>query len=93
MENDMLQDKKLTQIGNKCTACGTCAKVCLFKAITVHKGYKVVIDKNKCVNCEKCVKACPASIYNYQGYTGKKTRIWGTVGFIYLLIWILCLGI
>lgn len=49
-------------IGNKCTACTTCKKVCPFNAITMEKNkegfiYPKVNDE-KCTNCGLCVRKC-----------------------------------
>lgn len=41
----------------RCTACGTCAKWCPQKAITVEKK-SVVIDDERCVSCGWCVAVC-----------------------------------
>ena len=45
-----------------CVACGCCAKICPFNAISVPKGIMAVIDADKCVGCGKCAKECTASI-------------------------------
>ncbi|MBN1136002.1 MAG: 4Fe-4S binding protein [Anaerolineae bacterium] len=40
-----------------CAACGTCAGVCQFAAITVDNGYAVV-DYEACMGCGVCVSQC-----------------------------------
>jgi len=42
---------------DKCTACGTCAKLCPADAITVDEF--AVIDKEKCIGCGECLAVCP----------------------------------
>lgn len=41
-----------------CIACGKCAKVCKFEAITVENNV-AYIDYNKCKACGLCVRECP----------------------------------
>lgn len=41
-----------------CIACGKCAKVCKFEAITVE-GNIAYIDQDKCKACGLCVRECP----------------------------------
>ena len=41
-----------------CIACGKCAKVCPFGAITVENNL-AYIDPLKCKLCRKCVNECP----------------------------------
>ncbi|MDO4313883.1 MAG: glycyl-radical enzyme activating protein [Eubacteriales bacterium] len=56
----------------KCTGCGTCAKVCPNHAITMVDG-KPVLDKEACILCGKCENFCPAGIREIIGreYTVK----------------------
>lgn len=43
---------------NVCKKCGTCAKICMFKAPSVTNG-TWMYDKNICMGCELCVEHCP----------------------------------
>jgi NAD-dependent dihydropyrimidine dehydrogenase PreA subunit len=43
----------------KCTAAGTCAKVCPVKAIEVRES-KAYADQLKCIGCGQCVSHCPS---------------------------------
>jgi MinD superfamily P-loop ATPase len=47
-------------ITSNCTYCGTCQKICWFKAIIVDKtDKKWLIDYEKCHGCKRCIKKCP----------------------------------
>ena len=48
---------------NTCSACGTCEKVCLQKAIR-NENNKYYIEKDKCIGCQKCLEACKNSAIN-----------------------------
>lgn len=49
----------------KCVSCGSCAGICLQKAIN-QSGKAYNIDENKCIGCGKCINVCPAgSITRY----------------------------
>jgi len=45
-------------IHDKCTACGTCVKVCPPKAMCVEKN-KIKIDYKSCIRCFCCSEVCP----------------------------------
>ena len=48
---------------NGCIACGKCAKVCKFEAITIETNH-ASIDPEKCKNCGMCAKECPTNAIN-----------------------------
>jgi len=45
-------------IGEKCTGCATCMKVCPKSAISIVKK-KSVINRKLCIGCFECMHACP----------------------------------
>jgi ferredoxin len=49
-----------------CIACGKCAKVCAFDAITIENGV-AYIDSQKCKLCRKCVNECPTGAIVLRG--------------------------
>lgn len=49
-------------VGENCVACGACADVCPFAAISIPDGTVAVVDGKRCVGCGTCAKACPAEI-------------------------------
>lgn len=57
----MLKNKKTAKISERCVACGTCLKVCMFNAIAIEKGIKAVVGEG-CVACGKCKMVCPANV-------------------------------
>lgn len=54
--------RKKAFVLDECVACGSCVKVCPFKAIEIFKGIIAKVDFTKCVGCGRCSKACPASV-------------------------------
>ncbi len=72
-KSEIKTDKKLrltgniSVVGNKCTACGVCEKVCPTKAIKMEKDSNgfiyPVIDKEKCTNCGLCRNKCHTQVY------------------------------
>ena len=57
-----LKRKKANVNINECVSCGTCAKHCPRKAITIYKGLYATVNEEKCVGCGLCVRMCPASV-------------------------------
>ncbi|MDH6534555.1 4Fe-4S dicluster domain-containing protein [Parabacteroides sp. 52] len=52
--------------GNKrCTACGTCVKLCPVQAIPADAPRKT--DKEKCISCARCIAVCPADARHFGG--------------------------
>jgi len=45
------------RITDECIGCGSCKKVCTFKAIQVGNPYKV--DETRCDDCVSCLLECP----------------------------------
>jgi len=42
---------------NSCKLCGTCVKVCPWKAIKMND--KVTVNSEECAECGTCVESCP----------------------------------
>lgn len=57
----------------KCTGCGTCAKICPVQAIMMENG-KPLLNRKACTLCSKCENFCPAGIREVVGreYTVKE---------------------
>ena len=59
--NNFCKDN-ISIIGDKCTACKVCEKVCLVKAVffkTDNEGFSYpYVDENKCIKCGVCIKTC-----------------------------------
>ena len=50
----------------RCTACGVCAEVCAFKAITVI-GSTVLVFPELCHSCGACALLCPEKAIHEEG--------------------------
>lgn len=46
---------------NACTACGLCAEVCRFDAVSPTAEGEYLIDPYRCEGCGRCERQCPAS--------------------------------
>lgn len=51
----------------KCTGCGTCAKICPSQAVIMKEG-KPVLNREACTLCGKCENYCPAGIREVVGH-------------------------
>ncbi|MDL2255917.1 EFR1 family ferrodoxin [Parabacteroides sp. OttesenSCG-928-K15] len=49
----------------KCTACGTCVKLCPTQAIAADTPRKT--NKEKCIACARCIAVCPAKARHFGG--------------------------
>ena len=49
----------------KCTGCGTCLDVCVFKGRKVLEG-KATVDPDNCIACGRCVDACPNGAISFE---------------------------
>lgn len=47
----------MPRMNDNCIACGTCASVCPFKAITVDE--RAVVSESRCWGCDNCFYNCP----------------------------------
>jgi polyferredoxin len=43
----------------KCSACGTCGKICPTQAITINAKGTPSVNAAECIVCAKCLRACP----------------------------------
>ncbi len=51
---------RLTKVGDKCTRCGNCSRVCDMGIISIAEDIKSVnVVTDNCMMCFKCVEACP----------------------------------
>jgi polyferredoxin len=51
---------RLTKVGDKCTKCGNCSRVCDIGIVEIAEDIKSKnIVKDDCMMCFKCVEACP----------------------------------
>jgi uncharacterized protein len=48
---------------SKCTGCGKCVEVCVFKALCLVEE-KIVRDEEKCMNCSFCDLRCPEGVFS-----------------------------
>lgn len=58
----MKGSKKVATVKKGCVACGSCAKSCPLKAISIYKGLRAAVESAACVGCGKCAVSCPAGI-------------------------------
>ncbi|GMO40706.1 MAG: hypothetical protein Pg6C_01510 [Treponemataceae bacterium] len=57
----LLNRKLPSIITEKCTGCGSCAKVCFRRAISFTENKKADISAKRCIgieSCDRCVKTC-----------------------------------
>ncbi len=70
-------DKKFT-VSDACTGCGTCAKVCSAKNITVTAGRPVF--SHRCEHCISCLHCCPVAAINYGKTVGRERYVHPEIG-------------
>jgi NAD-dependent dihydropyrimidine dehydrogenase PreA subunit len=49
----------------KCTACGTCSKICPTQAISTNADGIPCVDTAECIVCAKCLRACPENALTF----------------------------
>jgi formate hydrogenlyase subunit 6/NADH:ubiquinone oxidoreductase subunit I len=54
-----LQKPKSHYIGEECSGCTVCAKLCPVSAISGERNERHVINEKRCVNCGVCGRVCP----------------------------------
>jgi len=60
------------EIKDGCTGCGTCVRICPFKAISL-KDSRAVINKLECYGCCACADNCPAGVIKIK--TARLSRV------------------
>ena len=63
---------KVCRIG--CLGLGTCAKACMFGALTIGRDGLPKVDKNKCTGCGACERVCPKNIIKLTSITRRILR-------------------
>jgi uncharacterized protein (DUF362 family)/Pyruvate/2-oxoacid:ferredoxin oxidoreductase delta subunit len=64
----------------RCTACGTCVRMCPREAITIEDDLAVV-DYDRCIRCYCCHEVCPEAAIDLQfSWVGKLLRQTGLLG-------------
>jgi len=60
MHQVVRRQEVVAQVGERCTGCGLCARICLHQAIRTEgeRTYRVVAEE--CTGCGLCVDPCPA---------------------------------
>lgn len=61
------------QVGERCIACGLCARLCPLNAIQIIHG-KPLWTKESCAHCMSCIQNCPEEAIEYGSITGRKQR-------------------
>jgi ferredoxin len=56
----IIRMKNIEVSPEKCTSCGTCARLCPTRAITVENDQPADINRELCVGCGSCASVCPA---------------------------------
>ncbi len=54
---------------NKCAACLTCVRECVYQAPFINAEGKAEIEEAKCQGCGNCAAACPAKAIQLQAFT------------------------
>ena len=58
-KKEMHDDCRPVVDGDKCIACGACAKICAHDAPHLTEEGVMAMDWNKCAGCGQCMDACP----------------------------------
>lgn len=69
---DNLQQKFYAD--DKCTGCGTCARVCPSGRIVMKEGRPLWRKEIKCFKCNACLNFCPSQAVQIKGFTEGKGR-------------------
>jgi len=65
----------------QCTRCGTCAKACIYGALTFdEKEQEIRIQEDRCWSCGFCVGMCPAGAIELRERSHRKRLIWDNHG-------------
>ena len=79
MATDALTPRPVPQRG-RCTACGTCVRICPRQAITIVDRLAVVDDK-RCIRCYCCHEICPEAAIDLEfSWLGRLIRWTGVLG-------------
>ncbi len=71
-ESDFSGGREAAVIPDRCTACGKCAEMCRFDAITLDGpanegvGKTYAVDPISCEGCRVCVEFCPADAISFE---------------------------
>jgi len=47
------------KLGEKCTICGKCIRICPMEAIQINQGKGITIKGTECILCNQCRNVCP----------------------------------
>ncbi len=66
----LLRMKDISVDSDKCNSCGTCAKFCPTRAITVEEQETAEINKELCIGCGACAHVCDSQAINLERELG-----------------------
>ncbi|MGB9806143.1 MAG: glutamate synthase-related protein [Thermoproteota archaeon] len=67
---------KVEIIKEICKKCGTCAKVCPQKVLSIVDSFPVAVSEALCVNCEACMEYCPTGAIRVYPLPRAQKGVW-----------------